>query len=366
MDFIDRINNIANKIPKFMETVQTEEATKNAFIMPFITALGYDVFDPSEIIPEYTADVGTKKGEKVDYVIKKDNKIVILIECKKSNEMLDESHATQLFRYFTVTDARFAILTNGIKYRFYSDIEEPNKMDNNHFFEFNLLNYDENGVEQLKKFTKTIFNLDNILTTASSLKYTGAIKRYFGQELNNPSEEFVRFLSQKIYPKRVTQQVLEKFTTIVKNALSQFIRERVHDRLKSALEAEKEEARESINEAIETVETENDGIITTDEEIEGFNVVKAIVREIVDINRVILADRKRYCNVLLDNNVRKPIIRMHFNTSQFYLSLFKEKDEEKVMLKDNNLNEIFKHSKTIKATVKYYLKLEKEKANNNN
>ncbi|MCI5139368.1 MAG: hypothetical protein D3922_13380 [Candidatus Electrothrix sp. AR1] len=82
MDLIDKIKELAVRIPKQIEHIQTEEATKNAFIMPFISALGYDIFNPMEVIPEFTADIGTKKGEKVDYAIKKDDDIIILIECK--------------------------------------------------------------------------------------------------------------------------------------------------------------------------------------------------------------------------------------------------------------------------------------------
>ena len=133
MDLIDRIKDIASRVPKQMPHIQTEEATKNAFIMPFISALGYDVFNPTEVIPEFTSDVGTKKGEKVDYAIKKDNQIIILIECKWAGADLRTTHASQLYRYFSATDARFAILTNGVSYEFYSDIDDLIKWIPNHF-----------------------------------------------------------------------------------------------------------------------------------------------------------------------------------------------------------------------------------------
>ncbi len=78
MDFIDRIRDLSTRIPKQLEHIQTEEATKNALIMPFISALGYNVFDPTEVVPEFTADVGIKKGEKVDYAIHLDGKPIML------------------------------------------------------------------------------------------------------------------------------------------------------------------------------------------------------------------------------------------------------------------------------------------------
>jgi hypothetical protein len=123
--------------------IQTEEATKNAFILPFIGILGYDVFDPSEVVPEFTADVGTKKGEKVDYAIIRDKKVIMLFECKACDANLDESHASQLYRYFSVTESRIGVLTNGILYRFYTDLEEPNKMDSKPFMELNIIEIQE-------------------------------------------------------------------------------------------------------------------------------------------------------------------------------------------------------------------------------
>lgn len=85
MDFVERLNAISAKVNQLASTIQTEEATKTAFVMPFIhTVLGYDVFDPSEVVPEYVCDVGTKKGEKIDYAILKNGQIQILIETKKS------------------------------------------------------------------------------------------------------------------------------------------------------------------------------------------------------------------------------------------------------------------------------------------
>ena len=195
MDLIDKIKDLASKIPKQMDHIQTEEATKIALIMPFISALGYDVTNPTEVIPEFTADVCTKKGEKVDYAIKKDDDIIILIECKWSGADLHQDDASQLYRYFSATEARFAILTNGISYEFYSDIDEPNKMDSKPFFTFNVLGFQDHQVNELKKFTKSAFSLDDILTTASTLKYTGAIKKILEEELTNPSEPFVRFFA---------------------------------------------------------------------------------------------------------------------------------------------------------------------------
>lgn len=176
MDFIDQLKQFSNRVTSLQETIQTEEATKTAIIMPFLAMLGYDVFNPHEVVPEFTADVGIKKGEKVDYAILKDGEPVILIECKSITENLDQ-HDSQLFRYFGTTSAKFAILTNGLTYRFYTDLDDQNKMDKDPFLSINILDIQENQVPELKKFCKAEFDVDSIFSTASELKYANEFKR---------------------------------------------------------------------------------------------------------------------------------------------------------------------------------------------
>ncbi len=353
MDLIDKIKDIASRVPKQMEHIQTEEATKNAFIMPFISSLGYDVFNPLEVIPEFTADVGTKKGEKVDYAIKKDDDIIILIECKWSGASLHKDHASQLYRYFSATEARFAILTNGIDYEFYSDIDETNKMDSKPFFSFNILQFEDHQIKELKKFTKSAFSLEDILTTASTLKYTGAIKKILDEELKNPTEEFVRFFASRIYDGRLTQAVIEQFTGIVKEARSQFINEQINDRLKSAMSAnEPDSVAEETTELVGKVESQKDGIETTQEEIDGYNIVKSILREVLDVKRVTMRDTKSYCGILLDDNNRKPICRLHFNCSRKYLGVISGKKEERIEIE--GVDDLFQYADRIKATIAEY------------
>ena len=353
MDLIDKVKDLASRIPKQMEFLQTEEATKNAFVMPFITALGYDVFNPFEVIPEFTADIGTKKGEKVDYAIKKDNDIIILVECKWSGANLDRNQASQLYRYFSATEARFAILTNGVDYEFYSDIDEPNKMDSKPFFHFNILQFEDHQINELKKFTKSAFSLEDILTTASTLKYTGAIKKILEEELKNPSETFVRFFASKIYDGRLTQQVIEQFTNIVKEARSQFINERINERLKSALSANELNNEIIIeDESPDETKSSKDGIVTTQDEIDGYNIIKAILREVIDLKRITMRDTKSYCGILLDDNNRKPICRLHFNYAQKYLGLFTGKIEERIEI--DSVDDIFKYTDRLKAVITEY------------
>jgi hypothetical protein len=188
--FTDLIKSLSKRVQRIKESIHTEEATKTSAIMPFFQALNYDVFNPEEFIPEYVADVGIKKGEKIDYAIIHNGEPVILIEAKSINEQLTK-HDSQLFRYFGTSKAKFAILTNGIHYRFYSDLEQQNRMDTAPFFEFNLLDIRDNQIAELFKFRKDTFNVDNILTTASELKYTREIKQFLEKQWENPSDEFI-------------------------------------------------------------------------------------------------------------------------------------------------------------------------------
>src|SRR5690606_6006910 len=236
MDFIDQLRMLASRISTTRDMIQTEEATKNAMVMPFIQALGYNVFDPLEVTPELVSDVGTKKGEKVDYAILKDGQPIMLFECKKAGGDLSINHAGQLFRYFHVTAARFGVLTNGLIYRFFTDLEQPNKMDEKPFFEFNILDFKDRDVDELKKFAKSAFDLDTILTTANDLKYTRAIQNRLAEWMASPPEDFVRLISgELIGSKRFTPIVKDQFTLITKRAFEQLLGEKINDRLKGAM-----------------------------------------------------------------------------------------------------------------------------------
>jgi hypothetical protein len=349
MDLTDNLKNISESIPKQIEHIKTEEATKNAFIMPFISALGYNIFDPTEVVPEFTADVGSKKGEKVDYAIMKEGKPIILIECKACNCDLDKEHASQLSRYFTYTEARFGILTNGIIYRLFTDLEVPNIMDAKPFLEIDMSKIKDEQVKELKKFNKSSFDPDEILTTASELKYTNEMKKIMAKEIADPSEDFVKFLAKKVYDKPITERVRLKFAVIAKKAMNQLIKEQVSERLEKALivsDTKPEEEKPKV-----LVEDKKE-ILTTEDEWEGYYIIKAILHEVVDPDRVSMKDTLNYCAINLDNT-RKPICRLRFNRKQKYIGLFDEnKKEEKIPIE--NVKDVYKHSDRLKATIGFY------------
>ena len=362
MDFIDKIQNLAKRMPGQLEYCQTEEATKAALIMPFINALGYDVFDPTEVVPEYIADIGTKKGEKVDYAIMIDSKPIILFECKWSGADLNKEHASQLHRYFNaVPETRFGVLTNGVKYRFYSDLDAPNRMDEKPFLVFDMLDVQDRKVVELKKFTKSTFNLEEILTNASELKYTNAISKIIAQEFESPSNGFVRFFTSQVYSGLKTQNVIEQFTVLTRKALRRFLNDRINERLQFAIQdvdqtavpVPIEEETLSELEEDEIVTDKKREIVTTEEEIEGFFAVKSILRNSIDVKRVQLRDTKSYCGILLDNNNRKPICRLRFNREQLYLAIL-DKDKKEARMPIDGIDDIYNYAEQIIATVKRY------------
>ena len=361
MSFRDKLNALSQRVPATIEHLATEEATKNALVMPFIAALGYDVFNPLEVIPEFTADVGTKKGEKVDYAVKQGDNIVLLFEAKKAGEPLSTDHASQLFRYFSVTKARIAVLTNGVKYCFFSDLDEPNKMDQAPFLEIDLLNLKENLVSRLEGLTREAFDLEGMLSAASDLKYMNEIRRTFEKQFDEPDEELVKFFFSRANPNgRFVQSVREQFTRLVKQTLHQVVTDRVGDRLRSALahESSSDEAPSPAGASDEestttTDSSDKDGIITTEEELEGYRIVQAIVCKEVAAERVFYRDTKSYFSVIMDDNNRKPICRLHLNRGKKYLGLFDAAKSETRHLIEQ-VSDLYKFSDQLCEAAKRY------------
>jgi hypothetical protein len=363
MDFADQIRQLSVQVQKQIPYIQTEEATKNAMVMPFISALGYNVFDPTEVTPELHADVGLKKGEKVDYAILKDGKPILLFECKWHGVDLSKEHASQLYRYFSVTEARFSVLTNGIIYRFFTDLEAPNKMDAKPFFEFDLTDYRDHDLEELRKFSKSAYDLQEILTTASELKYTKAIERILAEQLQRPSDEFVRFFTSQVYQGRMTQAIREQFAQTTQRAFKQFINERINDRLKSALGAESqfnpvEQAPVQPDQAGAKPAQDSPAavstVVTTSDELEAFYTIKAILHQVVGSKRVMMRDVQSYCGVLLDDNNRKPLCRLYLSGSRKAIGLFDSEDLKEVRVPIGSVEELYALADRLVATAKRY------------
>lgn len=341
MEFLEKINQLKERALGLRDNLKTEEATKNALVMPFLNALGYDVFNPLEVVPEYIADSRFKKDEKVDYAILKDNNPVILIECKKvENDKLDvKKHAGQLFKYFTASKAKFIILTNGIVYKFFSDVEETNVLDKEPFFTFNLLDFKENQLETLSEFCKENFDIDKAFSNAGDLKYIKQFEEVIEQEYRNPSDEFVRYLLDKsgIFDGIKTAKVIEKHKKTTVEAFNLFMSKVMKTSLDFNLNSKQDE------------KDKKSDVVTTLEELEGYAIIKSILNGTVDVNRVTYRDNSSYFNILLDDNIRKTVCRLYFNRSQKYIAFLDENKEQKTPI--DCVNSIFKFEKQIKERV---------------
>ncbi|MGO4906456.1 type I restriction endonuclease [Flavobacterium sp. W20_MBD1_R3] len=348
MELTIQLKSLADKINLLKDRIETEESTKHAFVLPFINMLGYDAFNPLEVVPEFTADIGLKKGEKVDYAIFQNGEPILIVECKTWKENLSV-HSSQLFRYFHVTKTRFALLTNGIQYQFYTDLDEKNKMDQKPFLEFDIINLKENSITEIAKFHKSSFNVDHILNNASALKYAKEIKKEINDELENPSNEFVKLFANKVYAGRLTEKVMEEFKILVQKAFNQFINEKINDRLNAALNKETIKQQE---EKIEPVE-ETSKVITSEEELEAYRVVLAILRRKVPVNRIIHRDTQSYFGILLDDNNRKPLCRLHLNGTKKYIGLF---NENKIEIKHiiQSIDDIYQFENELLETIGLY------------
>ena len=204
MEFKEMLLAHIQNLKKISEEDYIEEQTKMYFIAPFLNILGYNVFNPDDVIAEYVADIGAKKGEKVDYALKIDGNIEILIEAKAKNDTL-ENHDIQLKRYFNVTNAKIGILTNGIIYKFFTDLDEKNIMDNKPFLIIDLNDLTDDKIAELKKFTKTSYNTDSILDSAENLKYSNSMISFLNRQLESPDDNFIKLMGREICDQKITQ-----------------------------------------------------------------------------------------------------------------------------------------------------------------
>lgn len=356
MDFIDELKQFTLRVEKLKDKITTEEATKNSLILPFFQMLGYDIFDPSEIVPEFTADVGIKKGEKVDYAIFQNGNPIILVEAKWCGEKLDK-HGSQLFRYFGTTKAKFGILTNGIIYQFFTDLEEANKMDEKPFMELNLFDVKEALVPEVKKFHKSALNVEYVFNTASELKYSSLIRALLAKQRQDPDEGFVTYILGEIYDGKRTKATVDKFKEIVKKSYNQFLNDIINDRLKAAMgdsDKVEQEPQGATASPQEDSEPENK-ISTTQEEIEYFYAIKSVLNPVVNSSRIFYRDTETYFGILLDDNKLKWICRLGLNSQQKYIFI-PDENKHPVKIQISGVDDIYNCQAQLIESVKRYLK----------
>ena len=339
-------------------TLQTEEAAKTSLVLPFIQALGYDVFDHTEVVPEFTADWATRQGEKVDYAIIQGGDPIIIFECKKADDPLDVNRASQLSRYFQSSPARIGILTGGFVYKFYSDLAAQNLMDKEPFLEFDIRMLDNRIITELDRFAKHSFNVEAIQQAASEMLHINGIKEYLSRMHNQPAESFVRLIAaDRRYPSEgnLTQSRLESFTGLVRRAFQGFVNDRINETLASAMARQNvpESHSSEPGDAADETDRSEGGITTTVEEQEAYEMVKSIVGDIADQERINIQDTQFYCAVVLDGNSRQPICRFRFGPRVKYLCFGPATGEVRHRLEA--LDDISKHSEQLRETVTRYV-----------
>lgn len=299
-----------------IKNIETEEATKMNLIMPFIQQLGYNVFDITEVIPEYTADIGKRKGEKVDYAIKIHDKIAIIIEAKQVNEEL-KNHSKQLSRYFVNTEAKIGILSNGVEYWFYTDVDKPNIMDAEPFFTFNLLSYKEKDLKQLEEFTKEKFDENNLFGKAEELRQINALIDEIREQMLFPSDDLIKTLINNVYDGVKTQNVVQEYRELIITAFQKTIDAELVKklnimfpdtdiRIEEKIESPSKE--EKVKRQVETTETE-------------LMVYAYITSMFKDMDNITWKDNASYFNILIDNKVTKWVCRV-FDRKQLKVEIW--------------------------------------------
>lgn len=351
MDFKDQVQQLAERIDKQKDVIATEEATKNAFIMPFIQALGYDIFNPFEVVPEMDCDL-TKRGDKIDYAIKKDDSTIILIECKHCKQNL-ELHNTQLAKYYAASNARFGVLTNGIEYRFYADLDKKNIMDEKPFLIVNMLDLSDTDIEQLKKFHKSYYNESDILSTAQELQITIQIKDLLTRNFQEPGEEFTRYFVRCLNDWKSTAKQIEQYKPILKKSIASVINDIIAERLNVAIKNEEQKPDTQViaeqDENIESTEKQSDGVVTTQEELDAYNVIRSILRKNIDASKIVYKDFKSYFVIGVESASYWWVCRLAFGTRKktIYIPTDDYKSTEKIDI--DTIDDIFKYADKIEA-----------------
>lgn len=345
MGLYDEIKTFCERIKLLKSEVSTEEATKMSLIAPFFQLLGYDVFNPNEFCPEYTADVGIKKGEKVDYAIIINNEPIILIEAKAINKNLDK-YGSQLFRYFSVTKSKFAILTNGIYYKIYSDLEEDNKMDKEPFFEFSLEELTDDKISIIEKFSKNTFNTNNLMADATIMKYENKFKAYLKKQILEPSDDFIRLFLKNTYSGTKTQNVLDKFKPILKKSMIDFLNQYADDKFSAFLNGS----------SLPNIEEEK---LPSDEEVSALTIVKEILKNDCNVSDITYKITESYFGILFNNNSRKWICRFIIRSNQITI-IIPDNNKNEIRNKLTSLNEIYDYSSDLISALHMYIETPKD------
>ena len=377
----DEIKALAERIPGIRPMLDDEAKTKQYLILPLIRALGYDDTNPAEVVPEYTADYGRREGWKVDYAILSDDNLRAVIECKQVSNQLGTTEDAQLGRYFPnvpfAAETKIAILTNGVVYKFFTDQIQPNKMDEKPFWTINLESLRNNDLLQLRNFTKDNFNAGNAVASASKFRHITGMKIALARQLTEPEDGFVEWMVRQAgqtYDRRVTSSRREEIRDLARAAFHEFIKDHVNDAVDDTLLEIRERAAQGIAPITEEQDAllqadsgddvgdighADDKIITTEQELQAFDVVKGIAQEVVAAERVFMRDYRNYSAIMLDDNRRRPLCRLRLYGRQMQIGLFDGSRVGGHLVEQQHniesLNDIYNHAGQIRETARRYL-----------
>lgn len=319
VNFKEDLIRLSSQITERKQHIHNEEMTKQALIIPFLQVLGYDVFNPLEVMPEYVTDIGRKKGEKVDYAVFKNGNPIMFIEAKLVGDHL-KNHGIQLARYFNATpEVRFALLTNGTEYKFYTDLDRNNVMDDYSFIKVDITNLTDVDIEILSRFRKEEFVTEELINYASELVYTSNINKKLKEIFKNPPDEFVRYLIKDFSDARLTANVIEKFRPIVKKSISLALLDIVSQGILKG-EAVVESAQIKLIEDKEVEPEKPKRVVnTTENELMFFNEVKDILHNAgFDTSELGYKDTTAYFGIY-NKNILNWFLRINLDSSSQYL-----------------------------------------------
>ena len=315
MDFVDKIRDMqfhAREQAKLIkiDPAPKEEDTKIALIQPFINkVLGYNTNDLKEVKTEFSVDT---KSLRIDYVIFKDGVPIILIECKSCTAVLDKKDLNQLRTYYPIikgAESKFGILTNGIQYKFYTDISDKNILDEDPFFEFDLFNMTDPDIIALENFIK-LADIDNARIIADRLKKQKDIRTIIENLFGSPSEKFVRFIAKEAHVSFVSDRVVKEYTKLTTDAINECISERIKEKLEPAWDTKSKNK-------------------TTKEELEAYYIIKTLLGDMAEPDQIITKDSENSLDIIYeDGGSQKVVCRLYLNDSAKYIGLFDENGNE--------------------------------------
>jgi len=335
----NNLHKLSQDIIEKQEYLNSEASTIDVLIKPFLTILGYDITNPTEIISEYDADSRLKKGDKVDIAILQNHKPIIFIECKKFGEDLDK-HLGQLHHYFVACpEVRFAILTNGAEYRFYQESDnKSNTMDLQPFLEFTLTKkLTDSQITTISKFQRSEFNVEELFSSIDILKTENVIKSYMNQLILgklDSENEFLNILIKETPYKGKRGENKQQFTSLANRFITEWVRELVQEKINNL-------AKQQVDPEIIEEQNTNNNIITLDSEIEAYYIIKSICSEKIDPHRISYKDYPQFFSIYLSYQTRKTLCKLYFTENTLEIDI----DGNRVTIE--SLDELYNYKDTI-------------------